>query len=209
MSVRSLVSLAMRSSAAVLLMLGLDATFGLRVSPLLRSRFACSSVSMCAAPDGQSGPARKVRVIAHNTELLSASTATVEKKQKTGIDSVSIGGLTINFSHDMTQTFKWGGLILGLVLMKIIRKGKYAWTEEPNLKYIASTAAEEAELHEFQCEECAPAASMLRLDMAVPTQHCAFWTCSQAASRFSRRADARASSFRTTTSANNATLRRR
>lgn len=153
--------------AVVLLALGLDSAVGLRISPLLRSRFACSSVSMCAASDGQPAPARQVRVIAHNTELLSARTATIEKKQqqKKGINSVSVGGMTINFSHDMTQTFKWGGLILGLVLVKIIRKGKYAWTEEPNLKYIASTAAEEAELHEFQCENCAPASSLRRLPM--------------------------------------------
>ena len=142
----------MRGVLNALLLLAATPAAGLRVAPM---RHTCvrSSASMCASPELE--PRRTVRVVTHNTELLSAQTAAVKKQeQKKGIDSVSLGGVTINFSHDMTQTFKWGGLILGLVLVKIIRKGKYAWTEEPNFKYIANTAAEEAELHEFQCENC-------------------------------------------------------
>lgn len=91
----------------------------------------------------------------HNTELLSARTATAtQESAKKGIHKVSIGSMEINFSHDMTTTFKWGGIILALVIVKILRKGKYAFIEEPNTKYIASNLQEKAELHEYVCEQC-------------------------------------------------------
>lgn len=153
-------------------------------------------------------PSRHVRIVVHNAELLSARTATQtkQKQQQTskGIESVSIGGTTIKFAHDMTTTFKWGGLILGLVLFKILRKGKYAWTEEPNFKYISRNAVEEAELHEFQCESCEFSSlhhspmpkQLVELD-------------AQVASLSSPHGVEKESSFPTTTAAKIATLRRR
>ncbi|KAL1522987.1 hypothetical protein AB1Y20_017950 [Prymnesium parvum] len=137
------------------LLLALSSASAMRLLPRLPARSPASPV-MRATDEPM--PSRHVRIVVHNAELLSARTATQtkQKQQQTskGIESVSIGGTTIKFAHDMTTTFKWGGLILGLVLVKILRKGKYAWTEEPNFKYISRNAVEEAELHEFQCESC-------------------------------------------------------
>ena len=123
------------AAGGALLVAACASAAGLRVAPgratLQHNRLARSRVVMC----DPSKPLRAVRVEVRNTELLSARTAQKqEQSSKKGIESVSFGGMTINFSHDMTSTFKWGGLILGLVLIKIIRKGKYAWTEEPNFK---------------------------------------------------------------------------
>ena len=93
----------------------------LRAVPLSRAArkpyFARSAIAMCTSPPGE----RSVRVVVHNAELLSARTGQQQQqtaKKKTGIESVSIGGYEIKFTHDMTSTFKWGGIILGLVLLK-------------------------------------------------------------------------------------------
>mmetsp|Transcript_18114 Transcript_18114/g.46332 ORF Transcript_18114/g.46332 Transcript_18114/m.46332 type:complete len:298 (+) Transcript_18114:17-910(+) len=105
---------------------------------------------------------RTVRVsVPQGTDLLAAKTASQKKlsQKKKGIRSVQIGGSKIEFSHDMTNTFLWSGITLSLIAVKV---GKLAMEgnlravlgEEANYKHIARTAAEEAELHEFCCENC-------------------------------------------------------
>ena len=92
-------------------------------------------------------------VVLPKSDLLSAAGVAAKKKKK-GIRSVTIGGTKIDFAHDMTNTFIWGGLILGMAIVKIAKVGKSAFIDEPNYKHIANTAAEETELHEFVCENC-------------------------------------------------------
>lgn len=135
---------------------GAASAAAMRLPALSPPRPTARHALMCASPEDHS--VRQLRVVTHHPELLSARATAqqVQEPTKKGIHSVSVGGMTVNFSHDMTTTFKWGGLILGLVLVKVLRKGKYAWTEEPNFKYMSRNAAEEAELHEFQCENCGP-----------------------------------------------------
>ena len=115
----------------------------------------------CAAPpspssDGVRAPPQQLQqrtVVLPKSDLLSAAGVAAKKKKK-GIRSVTIGGTKIDFAHDMTNTFIWGGLILGMAIVKIAKVGKSAFIDEPNYKHIANTAAEETELHEFVCENC-------------------------------------------------------
>ena len=119
------------------------------VRPAPTRRPPISQLRACAVPRQQS----TVRVVVPNSDLLCASAEAKQQQQK-GIRSVSIGSMSIEFSHDMTNSFRFGGIILALVLIKIFRMGKSAFIDEPNYKHIARSDAEEAELHEFVCENC-------------------------------------------------------
>ena len=70
--------------------------------------------------------APRVRVGVPNSELLADAT-TVKKE----INEVGVGSFKMTFNHDMTSSFKWGGIILLLIILKVVRKGKAAFTDEP------------------------------------------------------------------------------
>lgn len=109
---------------------------------------------LCAQePISQPGKASKRTVVLPKSELLSAAGTSAVKKKK-GIRSVTVGGTRIDFAHDMTNTFIWGGIILTMAVYKVAKAGKSAFIDEPNYKHIARNQAEETELHEFCCEKC-------------------------------------------------------
>ena len=59
----------------------------------------------------------RVRVGVPNSELLADAT-TVKKE----INEVGVGSFKMTFNHDMTSSFKWGGIILLLIILKVVRK---------------------------------------------------------------------------------------
>ena len=124
--------------------------------PLLVARRVCPPLRARADPS-EALSRRVVRVHVPNAELMAATVEQAVQKKK-GIYSIAIGGREyIQFSHDMTNTFRWLAVILGLVLVKVIRAGSIGVLfadEEPNWKHIARSKAEEAEQHEFCCERC-------------------------------------------------------
>ena len=136
-------------------------------SSWLVSRAATTCIHASAAPlpgggdgsdAGASGQQVRVRVAMPHADLYAATAATAKKKKK-GIYSVTIGSKTINFEKDMTTSFTWAGITILLILYKVIQfamKGnlRAAFFDEPNYKHIARNDAEEAELHEFCCENC-------------------------------------------------------
>ena len=137
------------------LLLSSSAT-ALRALPIARAslhhRFSPMNMR---APSDSAIPA--VRVVVRNTELLSASIAqkAVATAKKNGINSVSFGGLIMSFSHDMSSTFKAVGIVLALMLIKFLRKGKNIWKDEiQEYKDMDCNPGGKAELHEFQCENC-------------------------------------------------------
>jgi len=118
-----------------------------RRTPLLRA---------CAVPPPDAREARAARTVflaSPHTDLM-AAVATTKVKKKKGIRHVQIGETRIDFAHDMTQSFMWSGLMLGLAIAKVVKMGTSAWRDEPNYKHVARTEAEETELHEFCCENC-------------------------------------------------------
>jgi rubredoxin len=119
-------------------------------SPFAQRRIYQHASKICAC---ESPSTQQRRMALPTTDLLSARTAT-EKKKKKGIRSITIGNNKIDFAHDMTNTFIYGGIILGMGIYKVARFGKGAFADEPNYKHIARNEAEETELHEFCCENC-------------------------------------------------------
>lgn len=123
-----------------------------------------AAVVRASAEDGSPPPARRtlrISVPSGTNELLAARTVaqTQKKQKKKGIRTVSIGGTELTFSHDMSTTFFWAGLMLCLITIKIVKLAaqgnlRAVLGEEANYKHIARSAAEEAELHEFCCERC-------------------------------------------------------
>ena len=91
----------------------------------------------------------RVRVGVPNSELLADAT-TVKKE----INEVGVGSFKMTFNHDMTSSFKWGGIILLLIILKVVRKGKAAFTDEPTASGAVTSQMQEAELHEFTCSTC-------------------------------------------------------
>ena len=57
----------------------------------------------------------RVRVGVPNSELLADAT-TVKKE----INEVGVGSFKMTFNHDMTSSFKWGGIILLLIILKVV-----------------------------------------------------------------------------------------
>ena len=118
-----------------------------------------AAVVRASAEDGSSPPTRRtlrISVPSGTNELLAARTVaqTQKKQKKKGIRTVTIGGTELTFSHDMSTTFFWAGLMLGLITIKIVKLAsqgnlRAVLGEEANYKHIARSAAEEAELHEF------------------------------------------------------------
>lgn len=94
------------------LALAVACSLGLILAPVLPHRGACrsahrrASVLRCVDGEQPQTEQRAYRVaVPANSELLAARTKKqVEVKQ--GIQVVNIGGKTIDFGHDMTNTFK-------------------------------------------------------------------------------------------------------
>lgn len=146
------------SLSGVLLFVVASTAYQLRApTPALLRRRCGVSPQLRADPDSDAptpvNGKRQVRVAVPNSQLLAANTQAVKKKKK-GIYHVQIGSTRIDFAHDMKNSFMWGGLILGMALVKIAKMGKSAFIDEPNYKHIARTEEEETELHEFCCENC-------------------------------------------------------
>jgi rubredoxin len=115
----------------------------------------CRAVVAALPPDAEPG-ARRVRVRVGSSELLAAAKAKQVVKsvgEKPGIN-INLAGVQVwpnppNYlialaffmSLFARKVFMAGGL------MEAIRDG-------PDLRFLAKTKAQEAELHEFQCEKC-------------------------------------------------------
>jgi hypothetical protein len=149
----------MRVLCSVLACLSVSASaYQIRAVPVLVRSRSCATPRLCASPGGDPAPPgngarRTVRVVVPNSHLLAANTQALKKKKK-GIHHVQIGSTRIDFAHDMKNSFLYGGIILGMAVVKIAKMGKSAFIDEPNYKHIARNDAEETELHEFCCEKC-------------------------------------------------------
>eukprot|EP00962_Isochrysis_galbana_P034133 scaffold11504_cov92-Isochrysis_galbana.AAC.1 len=116
----------------------------------------CLPVVAALPPDVEPG-ARRVRVTVGSCELLAAR-ATTKQAVKSVAESkglnINVGGVQV--WPNPTPSVIGLAVILGLFARKVFLKGGLmaAIREGPDLRFLAQTKAQEAELHEFQCEKC-------------------------------------------------------
>eukprot|EP00967_Tisochrysis_lutea_P110989 scaffold174157_cov29-Tisochrysis_lutea.AAC.5 len=138
--------------------IGLCAPAGAIVLPTTPRVGVSRSVPVVAAlpSDGEDLGVRYVRVSVGNAELL-ARAATKETVKTVGkSDGININIAGVQIWPNPTPSVIGLTVVMAMFLRKVFIKGGFmeAIAEGPDKRFLTSSKAEEAELHEFQCEKC-------------------------------------------------------